>query len=305
MSGRAPAQRIVLALKGRWYGGYGVAPCVAHRDRNPSLKLSDGETGALLVHCYAGCAPADILAELRRRGLLDDGNGGTGHRPRRQPARRSAGRRDAEQDRHRRQREESAIAIWRASRVAAGTPVEAYLRTRGITASIPPSIRFHPDLKHGPTGLPMAAMVAAVQGPDRRIVGVHRTYLLPNGRAKAQVREPKLSLGPISGGAARLAAAGHHLAVGEGIETCLSFMQATGTATWAALSTAGLVAIVLPPLPLAAVVIIAMDVDQSGAGERAALAAADRLAREGREVVIASPAAGGDFNDAVRLERAA
>ena len=56
---------------------------------------------------------------------------------------------------------------------------------------------------------------------------------------------------------------------------------------------------------MAAVVIIAMDVDQSGAGERAALAAADRLAREGREVVIASPAAGGDFNDAVRLERAA
>lgn len=40
-------------------------------DRSPSLSLSDGKSG-LLVHCFAGCDARDVLAELRRRGLLDD-----------------------------------------------------------------------------------------------------------------------------------------------------------------------------------------------------------------------------------------
>lgn len=40
-------------------------------DRRPSLSVCDGDD-RLLVRCFAGCDPRDVLAELRRRGLLDD-----------------------------------------------------------------------------------------------------------------------------------------------------------------------------------------------------------------------------------------
>lgn len=60
-------------------------PCAGHGqgrgDRRPSLSLHDGD-GRLLVHCFAGCVPREVLAELRRRGLLnDDGDYRHGHRP--------------------------------------------------------------------------------------------------------------------------------------------------------------------------------------------------------------------------------
>jgi hypothetical protein len=41
----------------------GSARCPAHEDRNPSLSVSQGRTGAL-VHCHAGCDTADVLAKL-------------------------------------------------------------------------------------------------------------------------------------------------------------------------------------------------------------------------------------------------
>src|ERR1700719_1564314 len=48
---------------------------------------------------------------------------------------------------------------------------------------------------------------------------IHRTWLQPNGLAKASFRERRLSLGPIGGGAVRLAPPGELRLVGEGIET--------------------------------------------------------------------------------------
>jgi hypothetical protein len=42
---------------------------------------------------------------------------------------------------------------------------------------------------------------------------IHRTWLQPDGLAKASFREPRLSLGPIGGGAVRLAPPGR-IAVG-------------------------------------------------------------------------------------------
>ena len=47
------------------------ALCPCH-DGRPRLSLRDGDDGTLLVNCFAGCAPTDILRELRRRDLLDD-----------------------------------------------------------------------------------------------------------------------------------------------------------------------------------------------------------------------------------------
>jgi len=81
--------------------------------------------------------------------------------------------------------------------------------------------------------------------------------------------------------------------VGEGIETCLAAMQATGDPAWAALSTSGLRTLDLPD-SVHDVIVLA---DGDAPGEAAALDCARRWKREGRKVRIARPPRGCDFND--------
>jgi DNA primase len=83
------------------------------------------------------------------------------------------------------------------------------------------------------------------------------------------------------------------LMVGEGIETCLAAMQATGQPAWAALSTSGLRVLDLPR-DVREVILLA---DGDVAGEAAARDAGRRWMREGRRVRIARPPWGLDFND--------
>lgn len=63
-------------------GGRGHWTCPAHQDRAPSLSVREGADGRALVHCFAGCATADVLAAL---GLamrdLFDGQQPSGWRP--------------------------------------------------------------------------------------------------------------------------------------------------------------------------------------------------------------------------------
>ena len=61
-------------------------------------------------------------------------------------------------------------------------------------------------------------MLARVDGSDGEFAAVHRTWLRSDGSDKAELREPKMSWGPIRGGAVRLASAGPELAIAEGIE---------------------------------------------------------------------------------------
>ena len=74
-------------------------------------------------------------------------------------------------------------------------------------------------------------MVALVtRGTDGEPLAIHRTFLARDGAGKAPVTPQKMMLGPCRGGAVRLATATGKLMVGEGIETCLAAMQATGLA---------------------------------------------------------------------------
>jgi phage/plasmid primase-like uncharacterized protein len=117
-------------------------------------------------------------------------------------------------------------------------------------------------------------------------VGVHRTRLCLDASGEWRRRD-RGSLGPVGGGAVRLAPAAETLLIGEGIETCLSAMQATSQPAWAALSTSGIRALVLTR-KVRHVVILA-DNDSNGAGQRAADAARQRLGREGRGVSVWMP----------------
>lgn len=192
-----------------------------------------------------------------------------------------------------------AMRIWEKAKPACGTLMESYLRSRAITIPIPPRLRFHDMLKHQPTDGWRPAMVALVTGRDDRPVAVHRTFLNRDGSGKAPVEPDRMTLGPIAGAAVRLAPVAARLAVGEGIETCLSVMQETGLPTWAALSTTGLKLLELPDV-VREVVILA---DGDDEGEAAARAAALRWKREGRRVQIARPPRGLDFNDMIRGRR--
>jgi putative DNA primase/helicase len=208
-------------------------------------------------------------------------------------AREPRGRIAEETDSEESKRSAAAMAIWHASRTAEATPVDTYLRSRGLKLPASADLRFHGALKH-PSGGVWPGMVALVtHGRTGLPIAVHRTFLARDGGGKATVDPAKMMLGPCRGGVVRLCEATDLLMVGEGIETCLSAMQATGKPAWAALSTSGLRSLDLPN-DIRDVIVLA---DGDEPGEAAAQQGARRWRREGRRVRIARPPKGADFND--------
>ena len=259
--------------------------CPLHNGR--SLTLRDGDGRCVLVTCWGGCDRLDVIAALRRRGLLDG-------RAIRHGA--YAARRSNKDDGARTPR---ALGIWREARQAVGTLAEQYLISRGLHLPPPPTLRFHVGLKH-PSGGIWPGMVALVtRGVDDKPLAIHRTFLTCDGRGKAPIDPQKMMPGPCRGGAVRLAAPGDVLMVAEGIETSLAAMLATGHPAWAALSTSGLRTLDLPN-DVRDVIVLA---DGDDPGEAAARDCAWRWKREGRRVRIARPPQGMDFNDML-LDRA-
>jgi putative DNA primase/helicase len=187
-----------------------------------------------------------------------------------------------------------ALETWEASEPAAGNPAERYLcHGRGVEIPLPEALRFHPGLKH-PSGNVYPAMVALVtHGVSGTPCAIHRTFLAPDGTTKAPVAPQKMSLGPCKGGVIRLASATDLVMVAEGIETALSVMQAKKWPTWAALSASGFRTLDFPA-EIKRVIVLA---DGDHSGEVAAKHAAYRWCREGRQVSIARPPRGSDFND--------
>lgn len=41
-----------------------IARCPAHEDKSASLSLAEGGDGRILLHCFAGCESADVVAAL-------------------------------------------------------------------------------------------------------------------------------------------------------------------------------------------------------------------------------------------------
>jgi phage/plasmid primase-like uncharacterized protein len=144
--------------------------------------------------------------------------------------------------------------------------------------------------------LVVESMLAAISDAKGRMLALHRTYLAPDGSAKAPVQPPKMTLGQVAGLACHLGNPKNEIAVAEGIETALSVQLATGIPTWAALSAGGLRRLILPPAPNAGFVTIAADADVVGI--EAARVAALRWKEEGRRIRVIVPSRPGtDFND--------
>src|SRR5215831_15603731 len=113
-------------------------------DRNPSLRLADGDT-RLLVHCYGGCDHRVVLDELRRRGLLNGQHrvslGTTAAHAEAQNGERE------KRERADRERVRWAREISHAAHDPRGTLVEDYLHSRRLAldnALAGHVLRFHP-----------------------------------------------------------------------------------------------------------------------------------------------------------------
>src|SRR4029077_4883126 len=124
-------------------------------DRNPSLSISDGDDGALLLFCFAGCTFEDIIDALDRRGLVENDR-----EPQEARVAEVAHLPSAE-----------ALMIWRAAVPLNGTIAAEYLNRRGIPAQ-PASLRCR---------LERPALIAAVQAPDGKIIAIQQTRLTKEG----------------------------------------------------------------------------------------------------------------------------
>jgi putative DNA primase/helicase len=145
-------------------------------------------------------------------------------------------------------------------------------------------------------------MVGAVQTEDGSLSGLHRTFLRPDGRGKANVDPVKKMLGACRGGAVRLAPAGPRVALCEGIETGLSIREACpDLPVWCALSAGNLDRLTLPA-EIEEVVLVA---DRDPVGLAAAHRAAQRYGVSGRRIRLVELPSGMDANDVLRRGAAA
>lgn len=285
------ARDITENLRGTWHQRYGCAPCPVcqpeGRKAQNALTLSDGASGVLL-HCKkSGCAFRAILAAA---GILpgDYEASDPTERLRRQTEDRAEAAKKARQ----------AHDLWRSAHPIAGTAAESYLRGRGITCSLPDTLRFHPACWN-PSAQRFPALVALVEDGDG--FAVHRTYLRPDGFGKADVAPSKAMLGRVSGGAVRLSGATRPLVVAEGVETALSLASGllqTPATVWAALSTSGMRGLRLPPNPSR----LTIAPDGDSAGRAAANALAERAQALGWQVSLLPAPEGRDWNDVLALK---
>jgi len=244
-------------------------------DRNPSLRIGDGDT-QLLVRCYAGCDARDVLDELRSRGLLDD-----------RGKKRAPEVRDSYAD----QQHRKAAWMWSQRRPIGGTVAEIYLRkARGITCVLPPTLAFLSPYKPEHSAALIAAFALpdevepGVVAPPRSVTAIHLTLLKPDGSGKADTDRPKLFVGSPGNLPIVLATPNDllALAITEGIEDGLTAHQATGLGAWVA-GSAGRMPALSESLPryIESVTICA---HADKAGQNGALALAEALDRRGIEV---------------------
>ena len=272
-------------------------------DHHPSLFVKDGDA-ALVVECYTGCSPRDVLDELLRRRLLVDEQRPDHHRHERrhQDRNRKADRLgdDAERARRARRSFDQARDVNR-------TPGWLYLQKRGVAVEALPDgisgvLRWHPacPIDGGTHPCLVASWTDARTGEARAI---HRRRVSPTGERQGHWR----ALGPTAGCVIRLwpddTVAGA-LCLGEGLETTLG--AATRVAhrgtllqpAWAAGDRGHMAA--FPLLPGIEALTLLVDNDPGRMGQKAAAECTRRWISAGREVIRLTPrVTDSDFADIV------
>lgn len=197
-------------------------------------------------------------------------------------------------------------AVWvDTAPVRPGDLADVYLTVRGLGELVyPKALRYGRALTDGDGGV-RPCMVAVVSDRDGKAATLHRTFLRPDGKAKAEMQSPrKMMPGPLPDHCAvRLSEwSGGPLGIAEGIETALAASAIYGIPVWAAIN-AGMMAKWLPPESCDEVAIFA-DNDTKFGGLAAAYTLAHRLTIKGLHVTVHIPKlAGTDFNDELRASK--
>ena len=191
----------------------------------------------------------------------------------------------------------------------------AYLTSRGLAAVLqaPPScLRVHPALPYYDGARRVGrypALIARYQNPGGHLVAVHATYLRQDGCAKADVPSPKKILhaiepGATKGGAIRLFPPTNVLGIAEGIESALSLQVIHRMPVWAAYCADNLERVRVPQSLRE--LYIAIDVDESGRGAKAARALGARIRQwqPQTKCFLVTPFGNGprDMNDELRAK---
>ena len=277
----AQGREIVERLGGEWRRGSGMCRCPAHDDRTPSLSVRLGAR-RLLFHCFAGCATREVIRALSSLQLLAPGPPAGRHETAATPA-------DLGRHNH-----GASIRLWAAARPIGRSPVEYYLRSRGLAFEAS-DLRYHPRTPYGrgPQAIFRPALLAAVRD-ESGLVAVHRTFLDPSTATLADLPLPKRALGRLGQGAVRLRPPEDGiLGWAEGIETALAATLLTGIPCWATLGTERFGRVALP----ATVKRLILFLDNDSGGHRS-----EKLAREAQGGCVAiearyPEAAGADWND--------
>jgi putative DNA primase/helicase len=199
------------------------------------------------------------------------------------------------------QRRQALRAVWAETQpVKPGDLAHTYLAARHIDEVIyPKALRFAPAIRDGEGGI-RPALVALVGLWGEKPCTIHRTFLRPDGKAKAEMPAPrKLMPGDLPDGACVQLSdwtQSGTLGIAEGIETALSASAMFGLPVWAAINSA-MLAKWCPPAGCEGVSIFA-DNDPKFGGQAAAYRLAHRLAVKGLPVTIhVPPAVGTDWAD--------
>jgi putative DNA primase/helicase len=267
-----------------------MARCPVHPDRTPSLALSDGSDGRLLVFCFAGCEAWLVLEELRRRGFL-------GHRP--DLGHRLSTPRPRVRETVAATHLDLARKLWNEALDLRGTIGEIYLQRRGLVLPADVTcLRFHRACPRAADRLP--AVVAAIRSAtDNKLRAVHRIFLRPDGSDRLRDDRDKLTLGPMADGVVKLVdddSVTLGLGICEGVEDGLAIIGSGWRPVWA--TTAG--GIARFPV-LSGIEHLTIFADGDAPGRKAAEACVARWRAAGRQAQIVEPPPGiKDHNDLVR-----
>lgn len=208
------AEAIAEALGGRKAGGGWTARCLAHDDRTPSLSIRDADDNKVLVRCHAGCGQVRVICGASKTRLV--GRERSTHADRAQ-ARSRRHKAHLSGPRHLAIRptcsRNAGRDLSRLARHLPADPGRAALSCRSETS----------------LGRHLAGDGGA--GHERRRRNAHRnpSHLpCPQGSRESARRSAEDDVRPCRGGAVRLADAIDVLMVGEGIETCLAAILASG-----------------------------------------------------------------------------
>ncbi|KWV60189.1 hypothetical protein AS156_30075 [Bradyrhizobium macuxiense] len=197
--------------------------------------------------------------------------------------------------------QEWAFAIWQKSDDPRGTMIDRrYFPSRRSHLILPAEIcgtvvRFHPALSLvGQRAPGMVTLLRNIHTDQPQ--AIERTFLAGDG---SKITRKKL--GPAAGAAIKISAdedVTTGLIIGEGFETCLAAYIRGLRPVWAAGSKGGIRA--FPVLPSIESLTILGERNDDGANAEAAQDCADRWIDAGREVILADPLTGDDFDDAMR-----